>query len=472
MKVHFLFPVFFLFCLSGYASDLKFSTPLLYIEEGNLFASFNVSWDNSWNTDKNRDAVWLFFKSIPGSGQARHIKVLPNGHTKIADFSDQPVELGFEVSPDSTGIFIFPNETYRGNISLTLKVSLDRMSFRGVNTRRSLFRVFGTEMVYIPQGSFTLGDPTKEAQEYGSIYQPTNGNGEVQLAKINSETSELKVAQDGDIFYQKKEGYEGDQTGIIPGSFPKGVASFYIMKYEISEGQYATFLNTLHEEGQAQRNITTERNYLALGGSIASNEGRFSSPHKNKPCKFTSWEDAMAYADWAGLRPMTEFEFTKASRGPRNPVSAELPWGTNNKYQVQRMPNEEGILVMNNGWGEEELSEENLAYFAASYYWVMDLAGSMWERMVSIGHPVGRNFKGSHGDGTLSEEATATNSDWPSGEADAGGVGFRGGGFYGYTRSYHNYNPFSPIAYRPYGGWHGIDRSNAYGGRLVRTSSR
>ena len=124
---------------------------------------------------------------------------------------------------------------------------------------------------------------------------------------------------------------------------------------------------------------------------------------------------------------------------------------------------------MRNGWDESQLTDDNLSYFGASHYWVMDLSGSLWERMVTIGHENGRSFEGSHGDGMLSDTATATNSDWPSGTANAGGIGFRGGGYYGPWRAYHEYNPFSPIAYRPYGGWHGHDRAKAYGGRLVRT---
>ena len=125
---------------------------------------------------------------------------------------------------------------------------------------------------------------------------------------------------------------------------------------------------------------------------------------------------------------------------------------------------------MINDWDEGNLSDTTLEYFGSSYYWVMDLSGSLWERVVSIGHPNGRAFIGSHGDGILSEDGKATNPDWPPADENSGGVGYRGGGFYGYERFYHEYNPFSPIAYRPYGGWHGVNRNKAYGIRFVRSS--
>lgn len=457
---------------AGFTTNLKLSTPLLYVENEQAHAIINISWENAWNNDKNHDGTWLFFKSIPVEGQAQHIKLLPDNHEVTSNFSSGVVQVELEVSPDSNGVFIYAKNDFRGNINISLKIALDLSSFGDVTPRASWFRGYGIEMVYIPEGGFFLGEPEEKAREYGGLFQPHINNDRNGLIKLESERSTLEVAADGDLYYQNKKGYEGDQTGTIPASFPKGVASFYIMKYEITEGQYCTFINTLESDWREIRNVTLAKNYKDLGGTIYIENRRFKTPYENKPCQFTSWADAMAFADWAGLRPMTEFEFTKACRGHRKPVEGELPWGTKNKYLIQRMPNENRELIMNNGWGEEKLSDKNRAYFAASYYWVMDLSGSLWERMVSIGHPNGRSFMGSHGDGMLSENAEANNADWPSGEADSGGVGFRGGGFYGYNRNYHEYNPFSPIAYRPYGGWHGVMRSEAYGGRLVRTSYR
>ena len=36
---------------------------------------------------------------------------------------------------------------------------------------------------------------------------------------------------------------------------------------------------------------------------------------------------------------------------------------------------------------EIQLNDENKEVFGASYFWVMDLAGSMWERVVTVGDP-------------------------------------------------------------------------------------
>ena len=101
----------------------------------------------------------------------------------------------------------------------------------------------------------------------------------------------------------------------------------------------------------------------------------------------------------------------------------------------------------------------------------MDLAGSLGEKCVSIGHPIGRAYTGSHGDGVLSADGMV-NPDWPKGIKEEGGYGYRGGGYYEHGKTYSAYNPHSPIAYRPYAAWSGGKRSIAYSQRYVRTALR
>ena len=444
------------------ASDLKISNSILYIEDGAAFIVLNVKWNNAWNNETNHDGIWLFAKSLKPDGGFKHIKVMSSGHSVVSFFSTK-TEIDFKVPDDRAGLFLYPSSEFRGNIELTLKLSIDPSDFEGINTRNALTKVFGIEMVEIPEGSFYLGDPDNSTRKYGSLYDP---NGEENLIPVKSDEQKFKVAKSGDLYYEAPEGYEGDQAGTIPASYPNGFGTFHLMKYELMEGQYAEFVNSLEPAQRTVHLIHTSRGY---NGSLSEEDGKLKAEFPQRPASFVSWNDAMAYADWAGLRPMTEFEFTKASRGPELPTKSDYPWGTKDKAVVQRLPDDHGQLVMKNGWTEEKLTTETGGYFGASYYWVMDLSGSLWERCVTIGHEKGRSFTGSHGDGQLSSEGFATNQDWPVGDEDSGGIGFRGGGFYGYAREYHEYNPFSPISYRPYGGWHGPMRSIAYGTRFVRT---
>jgi hypothetical protein len=49
----------------------------------------------------------------------------------------------------------------------------------------------------------------------------------------------------------------------------------------------------------------------------------------------------------------------------------------------------------------------------ASYYGIMELSGSMTERIVTLGNAYGRKFKGTHGNGYLNSLGNADNTDWP-----------------------------------------------------------
>jgi formylglycine-generating enzyme required for sulfatase activity len=198
-------------------------------------------------------------------------------------------------------------------------------------------------------------------------------------------------------------------------------------------------------------------------------DGKYVAASPARPCNYISWDDACAYADWAGLRPMTELEFEKACRGNLKPIAREYPWNTNSKDKLQRVVNISDDLVWLN-LKENDLTDQNRDQFGASYYWVMNLAGSLWERCVTIGDSVGRAFKGTHGDGNLHPYGFASNADWPKGSTETAGFGFRGGGYYEHNMQYGGFNPHSPIAYRNFGAWPGGARSIAYSSRFVRTA--
>ncbi|WP_298892387.1 SUMF1/EgtB/PvdO family nonheme iron enzyme [uncultured Psychroserpens sp.] len=463
----------FLVSINVHATDLKISKPILYTDDGQSYAVLNLSWDNAWHNQINNDAVWIFFKFLKGTRGYNHVKVNTYNHLVVSNHTDTKLELGIEVPNDRLGLYIFPKENFRGHVNVTLKIFLDTESLKDINTRTSNFTAYAIEMVKIPNGSFVLGDSDPSALKFGSVYKSDSNGNYDGLFKVTEEKQSITIAPTkGNLYYQAPEGYEGDQNGVIPPAFPKGVQGFYIMKYEPTEGQYVDFLNSLNEYQSQNRANFGGKSYYSERGSITIKNGKYVTDNNFKPCNHMSWDDAMAFADWSCLRPMTELEFTKASRGPvQNPLGIDFPWGSNSKDQLQRMVAESGNLEMLNGMSEAELTTKNKALFGASYYWVMDLSGSLWERMITIGDDKGRSFIGTHGDGNLSNYGFATNEDWPKGIEETGGYGFRGGGFYGYGRDYHDFNPYSPISYRPYGGWSGGNRTNAYGARFVRTSN-
>jgi formylglycine-generating enzyme required for sulfatase activity len=426
-----------------------------------------VAWDNAWRNERNHDAAWVFVKVRAGTGSWRHAPVV--GGTPAA--AGQPAAT-VDVPADGTGFFCFPSVPFRGTVRLSLEISVSLAGLGNIAPAAPLeARVFALEMVYVPRGPFTLGDPDPAALEYGAFFKSDGAGKPAGLFAIASESAFEVGPADGALYYQAQQPeYQGDRSGPVPAAFPKGFNPFYTMKYELLQGQYAEFLNTLGEEATGFRAIHGSREYYLHRGTIRVVDGRYVASSPARPANRVSWEDGIAFADWAGLRPMTELEFTKAARGPSTPIAHEYPWGTAVKEQLKRVMQVDDDLASSGDADESRLSDATRAVLGASFYWVMDLAGSVWERAVTIGHPRGRAFTGSHGDGRLTNYGSATNADWPRGDEAPGGYGYRGGGYYEQGMTDGAFNPYSPIAYRRFGAWGQAPRSLAYGFRAVRTA--
>lgn len=422
-----------------------------------------VSWDNAWRHEHNHDAAWVFVRLV----HERSWSVPANitGY-EIVDDNRLPVEI---VRPDDgLGVFVQPAIAHRGSISCTIDLELTMPDDFDWSVHTA--EVIAIEMVYIPAGAFWIGDSHPDALAHAAFHTA----GTPAPFHVTSEAAIHIGDEPGQITYDNADmpHYRGDQQGPIPETFPKGTEAFYIMKYEISQGEYATFLNTIYDNRTGARAIHAGRTYSADRGTIYLEGPWYVSTKPRRPANFVSWDDGCAFADWAGLRPMTELEFTKAARGPGKPTPRDYPWGTDTSDELARVVDAHGDLVSSEEADESTLDHHSRARLGASYWWVMDLAGSLWERCVTVGHPVGRAFEGTHGDGRLSAAGYATNQDWPRGNDVNGGFGYRGGGFYGHDRTYEpgDFNPWSPVAFRPYASWGGAPRHEAYGFRAVRTA--
>ena len=429
----------------------------------------NVAWQNAWRNERNHDAAWIFVKVRAAGGSWRHASIIRASLQPVARLLQPP---SIAVSPDLVGLFLSAASPMRGPVTWSLDLTVDLSLIRDLSADTALeTRVFGVEMVQIPEGAFTLGDPDPAALKFAAFYRSNAAGSPDGLIEIRSEEAIEVGAAMGALNYQVEQSeYQGDRQGPIPAAFPKGFRAFYAMKYELSQGLYAEFLNTLGEEATGFRAIHGGREYYRHRGTIRLEEGRYSAAQATRPANRVSWEDAIAFADWAGLRPMTELEFEKAARGTSPAIGHEFPWGTSTVDRMRRVMQPNDDLALSSSADEARLSADTRVEFGASYYWVLDLAGSVWERTVSVGHPAGRRFEGSHGDGRLTGYGSATNQDWPRGDETGGGYGYRGGGYYEQGMRATDFNPYSPIAYRRFGAWGQAPRSLAYGFRAVRTA--
>jgi formylglycine-generating enzyme required for sulfatase activity len=440
----------------------------------NRYYVFTVEWSNAWHTDKNHDAAWVFLKAL-GDSDYEHISILPGSVEMLWKEDEQMPDAAIEVSEDSRGLFVYASEKYRGDLKYRVQVKIDTAKVDMDDLIPKTPGAYGIEMVQIPKSGFTLGDPDTTALSQYAFYRSGKNGSYDGLYEIKSERQAINVGTNpGDLYYRSDNAtYRGDQKGPIPAEFPKGVESFYIMKYEVSQGDYVKFLNSLGSHDASIHYPGGMPEYRQQGGSIKLEDGKFVADRPDQRMLFWHWDDMMAYTDWTALRPYTEFEFTKAARGPSDPIPGEYAWNTNRLTQMsRRIDSRDQRMKMNRDISLSEMTDQNREIFGASYYWVFDLSGSMWEKVITVGDSVGRAFTGQHGDGIIDGNGFANVEEWPEGYADSeGGYGYRGGGYYG-ENWISRTNPYPPIAYRPFASWSAGTRNEAYGYRAARTAPK
>jgi formylglycine-generating enzyme required for sulfatase activity len=226
---------------------------------------------------------------------------------------------------------------------------------------------------------------------------------------------------------------------------------------------YADFLNTLTRTQQQNRVAhtisglapsvpyamtntvsCTARNQI-VGSVVIPNttdpiDYATSTPHV--ACNFLSWEDAAAYADWSGLRPMSEMEYEKLCRGNDagssvTPVANEMAWGdtvaveptsVTNSGMPSEKPGNSGANSAYNGSTNGPMragswSGGSRSAAGAGWYGALDLSGNLWEMVGNVAiYPV-IPFVGNQGNGALDINGNSDVSNWPTG----GAVGLRGG---------------------------------------------
>lgn len=467
LSKRFIAPVLFFASATAFGSGISISNVIFSGTPSDTalhtYVYLTLTWQNAWRNKKNHDAAWVFFKLKHQQDyrSQRHFPVKLTGHSLLYNYKKNGIEPSFFVPPHQGGVMVYPSSDVRGDISWRTRVELDAKLLKGIDFNHTLFgNAYAIEMVYIPTGRFYLGDSDEQLKTNASAFHDQTSGGRLLIQsedgiEVNSVGSRLAYRNNNVA------GYRGDGLGPVPKEFPKGFAGFYVMKYEMTMGQYTELLNALSNQPSAFRSNFGAKDYVTGRGTISLQNGVYQCATPERPANYISWDDGCAFADWAALRPITELEFEKAARGPVNGVAGDFAWRTASFGTVSRYFNSDGDLVLADDLKEGDLSDSQLELYGASYYWVMDLCGSLWERVVTIGSVKGRAFKGSHGDGVLDQFGNATNEDWPN--EHQGGFGYRGGGTYDYGMAFGPTH--APISARNFGSWGDGPRSVAYGFR-------
>ena len=163
------------------------------------------------------------------------------------------------------------------------------------------------EMVLIPAGSFRMGDTKKEPEFWMDDARPGH---------------------------------------------PVKLDGFYMDVNEVTAGRFREFVN---QSGY---------NYGGNWNDVAEY-----SPGDDYPMVYVTWNDATAYAEWAGKRLSTEAEWEYAARGGL--IGKRYPWGDAISHDNANYSGTDGI----DKW--DKCSP--MGGFEANGYGLYDMAGNVWE---------------------------------------------------------------------------------------------
>lgn len=437
------------------ANNLQIGTPTL---PSSTTIEFTVQWDNAWKVasgPSNHDAVWIFVKYQNCTDNIwRHVDL----STTAIDHTIGGSQLTVETVNDAKGVFLKLNTTSITNIaSATI-----RLKFASLVDAAYNYKVFGIEMVNIPAGNFVIGDGASNYTFSGITItegMQSAGLGASSVYVINNWGS----------------------TSPLPATFPLGWNSFYCMKYEISQEQFAAYLNTLTYNLQLNKTanspasavgtlaiagttncrngiriqtVGVSNNVPAVYGCDLNNNGTFDETDDGQSiaCNWLSWKDLTAYLDWSALRPMTEFEFEKVCRGSTVALANEYAWGSTvllqahsnaltNSRQSSEVSTASGVGLCAYGANNTNFGPLRCGFApraatsrveaGASFYGVMDMSGNVSEQCVGGYNFNYSTFTNTCGDGELSLLGEANIMGWPAtGGGNGGGAVIRGGDWY------------------------------------------
>ena len=499
--------IFFITCLIlissyslSYANNLVISGTTITARDATnslITLQFDISWDNSWKNTRNHDAVWVFFKVYNVTDdEYKHIFLKTTSATKsggsASKFYVDPsgfdagtgTDLEILVPGGNSGCFIRRVDPGSGTVDTENVEVVLRYDALGIDTLDTIqIHPYGIEMVNIPEGAYHLGDNGSSVCSIRSLANENSTSCEdstqVNLEeKYFTDTGRRCTGLVFHTFYNNNYNINSlcynlniDPVGCsglcideaFDGSVNSATAyySYYMMKYEMSQGQYRDFLNTLTREQQITR-VRTDISGTSVpaadyvmcanaavqygqGIKVTSVEGDAVSPAtficdlddngaelattadaggRWRAMNYLKWQDLCAYLDWASLRPMNDFEYEKACRGTEEPVSGEYAWGTNTLTQAQgpvvnagrynetaTTTTGQGLANFNSGGTDTNVplrvgfaatGSTNRSGAAASYYGVMNLSDNVREMVAPIDYLASRNLlHDSQGDGTL-----------------------------------------------------------------------
>lgn len=438
-----------LFVTPTWANNVQISN-LSYDEQNNRL-TFNISWDNGFYINNHfRDYVYVFIKYKNSNSQIWQRMTFPlSGHSEIggiqADYHPQSKIINgerFAIKINHLPGFQSGSSSGTAIIQLSNQITLVKPSFK----------VFGIEMIEqtnVGSTNYSIGDgsSTNRVHQGNNVNLPFIWDGGIEEINVGTGLNDINVT-----------GASFPVTSIPYHYFS---AALNLMRYEISQEQYVDFLNCLTREQQNTRtgtdisgtsitqvfvmsstNTPINRNAIRCKTSLSVSDPVFfycdlnnngvpneTFDGQNIAANYLLPKDLLAYLDWAGLRPLNEFQYEFAARGTDPPIAGEFAWGTSTKNSALINGSQGGPGEVPANLGDEGLfragtplrcgfaatSSSSRSQSGASFFGAMELSGNVAELVIGSYSP--SDFPTStlpSGDGTLDINGDHNVSTWPN----------------------------------------------------------
>lgn len=163
------------------------------------------------------------------------------------------------------------------------------------------------------------------------------------------------------------------------------INSFLMDEHEVTVAEFAEFVKQTGYKTEAEKfgwsgvfDVEQEGWTKVEGANWQHPEGKNSEAKPDEPVCQISWNDAAAYAKWAGKRLPTEAEFEFAARGGL--VDKKYSWGDELRPNGKPVANWwQGEFPTKNALEDGFLRRAPVKSFAPNGFGLYDMAGNVWE---------------------------------------------------------------------------------------------